>query len=213
MTPNEITSLIASNLNKELDLPFRLQLMERVKVWRSRLIANSIQKIQQQRKFFKQTIYMRMQEGNNTPCAALVGCPVAITTDDVPMVVRVGNQMFDFIGSVNGSTAFIEAQPGMQQYQNTGRFSKEWTKYERINDKILVAQPDLPWLRIDAIFDDPMKILEYNCTCSAEVAGSCDVWDTQFPVSGDIMQLVIQSILQVDYGRMISKEETEIPVK
>lgn len=213
MTPNEITTLIASNLDKELSLPFRLQLMERVKVWRSRLIANSIQKVQQQRKFFKQTIYMRMAPGNDTPCAALVGCPVAITVDKVPLVIRVGNQMFDFIGSVNGRTAFTEVQAGMQEYQNAGRFSNNWTKYERVNDNILVGQQDLPWLRIDAIFDDPMKIVEYNCTCSAEVAGTCDVWDTEFPVSGDIMQLIIQSILQIDYGRVVPKVETEIPVK
>lgn len=212
MTPNEITTLIASTLDKELDIPFRLQLMERVKVWRSRMIANSVQKVQQQRKFFKQTIYMPTVKDNSVPCTALIGCEISITRDSIPEVVRVGNVMYDFVGSVNGKTSFKEVQAGMQQYQNIGRF-QDYTLYERINSKILTDNADLPWLRIDAIFDDPMKIVEYNSTCSSAVAGTCDVWDTEFPMSGDITQLVIQSILQIDYNRILKSDIKEIPVK
>lgn len=208
MTPNEITTLIATNLEMELDFPFRLQLMDRVKYWRSRYIVNMIQKNPAKRKFFRQSLYINMQAGYPDASVSLVGNQVAITVDEIPRVVTAGATLFDYVGGVDGKSPFREVQPGMANYVSTGKFSSRFPAYE-FNQKIFVDQPDIPRIRIDAIFDDPMKVLEYACNCLQK---QCDTWNTEFPCSGEVIQLIVQSILQVDYNRPDNTSTPEIQV-
>lgn len=210
MTPNEITTLIASNLDKELDMPFRLQLMERVKYWRSRLIANSIQKNPAQRKFFKQPYYVKMYTGFPAECVAGVGTKASISIEDIPLPIRAGNTLFDYVGGIDGKSPFREALTGTQNYLNTGKFASKFPAYNYAI-KLTVDDPGIPIVLIEGIFDDPMLIMENNCAC-LPTAGDCDVWNKTFPCSGDLMQLIVQSILQIDYNQKDSKPTTEVPV-
>ncbi len=211
MTPNEITTLIASTLERELDVPFRLQLMDRVKYWRSRLIANALQKNPAQRKFFRQSLFLKMAPALNVPCAALIACEVAQTTAEVPTLVRVGSQLFDYIGGVDGNSPWKEVMPGMGTYQE-GKFAHNFMGYEFVNQRIVVSKKDTPMVLVHGVFDDPMKVAELSCTCS-EAVEDCDAWNKEFPMSGDITQLVVQSILQVDYNRRPIVVSTTQPVE
>jgi len=206
MTPNEITAVIASGLDRELDLPFRLQLMERVKVWRSRLVANSLQKNPAQRKFFRQAIYLKMSPVLSTPCAPEVACQIAQTTLEVPFPVRVGSQLFDYVGGPDGNSPFREVNPGTGNYVSTSQFSHLFPTYSYINRRITTPKSDQPLIRVDGIWDDPMQSLELSCS-SADVP--CDTWNTEYPISGDLLQLVIQMISRQDYGRLLPDEEGE----
>lgn len=200
MTPNEITTLIASGMDKELDVPFKLQLMERVKVWRSRLIANSLDKKPQQRKFFRQSLYLKMERTSAIPCASLIDCDVAATVAPVPLVVRAGNIMFDYVGGPDGKSPFKQLDPGTGFYLSSGRFAKNFPMYEFVNDHIVTSKVDQPLIRVDAVFDDPMEVKALSCTAQTDVVNGCDEWNMEFPVAGDIMQLIIQSIRQIDYN-------------
>jgi hypothetical protein len=208
MTPNEITSLIASNLEKELDLPFRLQLMDRVKYWRSRHIVNTIQKTPAKREFFRQALYINLTEAYADESVAMVGDQVSITVDPIPQLIVAGTTLFDYVGGVDGKSPFRKVQPGMSNYASTGKFSQRFPEYE-YNQRIFVNQLDLPRIRVDAIYDDPMAVLEYSCKCLDK---QCDTWNTEFPCSGEIMQLIVQSILQVDYNRLDKTATPEIEV-
>ena len=209
MTPNEITTVIAQTLGREFDIPFRLQLMERVRVWRSRMIANSLQKNPAQRKFFRQPYYVPMSQQISVPCATLVSCAISVSVKPLPQLIRAGSTLFDYIGGVDGNSPFREVQPGTSNYMGTGRFAKHFPQFEYNNNLIYSTKKDLPLIRVDAIYDDPMYIFECNCL-SAHT--DCDTWNMEYPMSGDIAQLVIQSILQVDYNRGALKPTPEIQV-
>lgn len=209
MTPNEITAVIAEPLSRQLDMAFRIQLMERVKVWRSRLVANSLQKHPAQRKFFRQTVYLKMEKTTAVPCAPEVSCPVARTIVEVPLPIRVGSSLFDYVGGVDGNSPFREVTPGMESYVNTSRFSHLFHTYKYTNRYITTPNSDLPLLMVDGIFDDPMAVQELSCRSQGI---PCDMWDSTYPVSGDLLQLIIQNIQYVDYRRPGEVENHEVPV-
>lgn len=209
MTPNQITTLIATNLEKEMDIPFRLQLMERVKYWRSRLIANSLQKKPAERVFFKQSIYLPLTTVFAADCVAIVGDKQSITTVEVPLLVR-EVVLFDYIGGIDGKSPFRRAGSGTQNYLETGKFAAKFPYYDFVNQKIYVGKLGIPKIRIDAIFDDPMAVKTLNCACNNIT--DCDTWNMEFPCSGDLMQLIVQSILNVDFNRPSNKPTPEIAV-
>lgn len=204
MTPNEITSLIASSFDKELDIPFRLQLMERVKVWRSRMVTNTLGKSPEQRKFFKQALLATMHPEDDIPGAPLVASPIA-ATDELPLLIKMGGQLFDYVGGADGKSPWREVQIGTSNYMSEGQFSSMFPEYKYENRRIKTPKSDQPLIMVDAVWDDPMKIVELNCACTGI---PCDVWNEEYPVSGDILQLIIQSILQIDYGQKVDKEAT-----
>jgi len=211
MTANEITTLIAMNLDREMDVPFRLQLFERVKYWRSRLVANSLQKNPLQRKFFIQTLFVKMSQELNIPAAPLISSTIA-TTVEIPLPVRAGSILFDYVGGADGKSPFRYVSPGMGNFIS-GKFVDQFPTYEytQINGKsvIRLEKADQPLLRIDGIFDDPFAVTELSCSCTGQ---PCDTWNMEFPISGDILQLIVQSILSVDYNRPDKEETAQIPV-
>ena len=211
MTPNEITTLIASNLDRELDIPFRLQLMERVKYWRSRLIANSVGKNPGQRKFFRQSLYVKMTTDFAADCVAGIGGMQSISVAPIPLLIRIGITLFDYVGGVDGKSPFREVSPGTANYLTTGKFSKMFPGFEFSGNKLYVDKIGLPVVKVDGIFDNPLLVQQASCSCLPQ-AFNCDVWDIEFPCSGDIMQLIVQSILQIDYNRGDLKPTEQINV-
>ncbi|MBI2283307.1 MAG: hypothetical protein HYU71_06340 [Bacteroidetes bacterium] len=209
MTPNEITTLIASNLDKELDMPFKLQLMERVKYWRSRLLVNTVNKDPFQRRFFKQTLYLTMEPSSKIRCASLVNIPVSATQVAVPQEVIAGSVQFDYVGGADGSSPFQQLQAGTELYLSSGKFYPLCGHYEFINRFIVTDKERLPLIRIDAIFDDPQLIQQLSAACTGQ---TCDTWNQEFPVNNQIMQLIVQSILQVDYNRAEREDTPQIEV-
>jgi hypothetical protein len=205
MTPNQITTLIATNFDRELDMPFKLQLMERVKYWRSTLLSRSLEKDPSKRRYFRQTLYMKLTPALNVPCATPVACPVAIT-EELPQMVKTGI-MFDYVGGIDGKSPFKEVSPGTGGYLSQGGFASQFPQYELVNNRISTSKADLPMIRVDGVFDDPMAVMEFSC---AQAGQPCDTWNTEFPCSGDILQLIVQSILQIDYNRPERQESEEI---
>lgn len=208
MTPNEITTLIAMGLDREMDMPFRFQLWERVKYWRSRLIDNMVTKNRLQREQFRQPLYLKMEWRFVQECLEGVTLKQAVTIEDVPLMVYGGNILFDYVGGVDGKSPFRKTVAGMGNYLNMGKFSARFPAYEYIGRKFIVDK-NIAIIRVDGIADDPMLVASCNCACGM---GSCDTWDTEFPCPGDVVQLIVQSILQIDYNRKDAQPTVQIPV-
>lgn len=199
MTPNEITTIISSSFDKQFDEPFKLMVMKRVDYWRARFIRNTLEKEQKDRKFFRQRIYLDMMRKVKVPCST--NCEYAITKLILPTPIRVNNQLFDFVGSVDGSTAFQEVQVGMLAYQ--GKWTKKVLKYVYSNKFIEVyGNPNIPVIRVDGIFENPSEVLSYTCA-----ATKCDFWNSEYPITQEILQLVVSALLQ----ELRPTSETEIP--
>lgn len=212
MTLNEATTLVAGQLNKDLNVPFKLMLAERIHYWRARLIKNSVDKDQKDRKFFRQVIFIPMEVSSENPCCdVLPGCPVATTKVPVPQPLRANSILFDYVGSVNGMNPFQEAVGGFIAYMSAGKYSKNVIRYTWNSPKINVfGNADLPMLRVEGIFDNPEEAALLSCNGSSDEG--CDFWNKEYPVTGDIMQLIIQSIVQVDFAKPGVPGEKDVPV-
>jgi hypothetical protein len=212
MTLNEATTLIASELGKELDDPFKLMLAERIQVWRSRLIKNSADKNQTERKFFRQVIFIPMEVQKDVPCCTTFpGCEISVTTVDVPAPLRANSILFDYVGSVNGMNPFQESTGGFLAFMSQAKYSKQNIRYTWAGSRISIfGNKQLPMVRIEGIFDNPEEAAKLNCTLGNST--DCDFWNKEYPVTNDIMQLIIQSITSIDFQRGSVPEDKDIPV-
>jgi hypothetical protein len=194
MTPNQITTLIASNLDRELDMPFKKQLMARVKYWRSGLMKNTLNKDPRQRQYFRQRLTVTLEKVNvlENPL-----CLYIATSDVIPKPIRANGILFDYAGARDGSNGFTYAQTGMLQYLKSGKYSRALDFYNYEDNKISASNKEVRKMLVIGVFDDPEQVADYQNACGE----SCDFWEEEFPVSDDILQQIVQYILQVDYNR------------
>jgi len=191
---SSMTTEIAVAIGKELDEPFKRLLAQSIDNWRSRLIRNSLQKRPNESKFFRQTLYAKLEDGTGTPvCVGMPGCPVRKSVKKIPTPVRYGTQLYDYVGSADGNTPFGESIPGMGQFQTAGKYSKNNIYWSMIMGYAIVnGLPNLPYIRFDGIFDRPSEVMQFNCDNGMD----CDYWDKQYPVPGDIAQQIVQFIIE-----------------
>src|SRR6478609_1053044 len=123
MTPNQITALIAQGLDRELEIPFRLQLRARVKYWRDEMITRKDRQDPKTRKQYVQTLFLSMESMNSIPCGALINLPVSVS-DEVPELVLAAGIFFDYCGGVDGKSPFREVRPGMYNYTSESQFKR-----------------------------------------------------------------------------------------
>lgn len=208
MTPNEITTLLASQLDKTFDDPFKLMMIKRVDAWRSRLIKNSLDKEPKDRRFFRQTIYLSMTKVPEINCdLGFAVCDVAQSLK-LPKVLRANSIMFDYVGAINGANPFQETYPGMIGYLNQGKYSSKLIQYSNINDTIVVYnKPTLPMIRVDAIWDNPFDVA--NLICGALDDVTCNFWNLEYPCTNDILQQIIEFIPQT---MKLTPDEISVPV-
>ena len=212
MTLNEITTLIAENLKRPLDDPFKLMLAERINVWRSRLIRNSVDKDERERKYFKQTIFVPMQTKKEIVCGVPFDqCNIAVSKCSIPKPMRANNIYYDYVGNITGTKSFKQFVTGTLPMLMQGKYSKNtiWFKVE--NDELKIwGKPEIPIVMVEGIFDNPQEAAKFNCTCG--VTADCDFFNQEYPVSNDILQLIIQSVAQVDFNQPSNSPSTQIPV-
>lgn len=214
MTPNEITTLIATREHKELDVPYKKIMYERVKYWRSTLIKQSLDKVRQDSRHFRQTIYIPCERINFLAITA----PIPLTDFqsqtiyDVPLPLRVtDNGVFNYVGGIDGSSPLGFGDAGMMRYLKAGKYSGRLEFYQWINNRIFTTLPDIPLIMIQGVFNEPEEAMKFvNGTYDPNV----NWWDTNIPMSGDIEQRVVQCILNVDLARPEGPkpEDYQIPI-
>lgn len=202
MTPNELTTVLAQNVGKVFDTPFKLILMEKVKALRSRLMKNTLDKTPADRKFFRSTIYLKLTETNSVPCEIPVNCKVYVT-DKIPKPLRANSVLFDYVGSVDGYSSFRESGPGMIKFVNKGRYSKRTVGFIYSDDRLFFFE-NIPMIRLDFIPDDPMELAGFSCTQDSDL---CDPWNTEYPLSKDVLATIIQ-VLSEELKLTLSQEDT-----
>lgn len=213
-TINQISTIIASDLKRETDEPFKRIIGARVDFWRSTLISRSLEKHPQQRNFFTQTLWLPMECHSPIPCPTpMVLCNIMRSVDKVPAPMRFGDTIFDYVGSIDGKNAFGLAIAGTSDIMQEGKYTGRKTFYEWTNRRISITNKTinfvdkpLPMIRVDAVFDNPYDVWKYNCKTDI-----CDFWDEPYPATNDIIQQIIQYILQIDYGKDKDKNVSNPP--
>lgn len=203
MTPNEITTLIATEEKKELDVPYKKIIYERVKYWRATLIKQSLDKVRQQARFFRQTVYMPMEMVNFLALTA----PVPLTnfraksSFRVPLPLRItDNGLFNYVGGIDGKSPFGFADAGTIGFLKADKYQQNNNYYEYMNGGDIYTEeiPDIPILMIQGVFNDPEEAMKFT---TGIYDPNVNWWDTDIPMSGDIEQRVVQCVLTVDLNR------------
>lgn len=207
---NNITTLLASHFDREQDEPFKRMLAVPVDYWRSKLVTNSLEKHPEQRKFYKQSIIVPMHMVDPIHCPVPMDlCQISKSVNPIPKTLRLGGILYDYVGSIDGNQPFREASAGQSDYLKAGRYSKKTIFWGKDNEHIkIINKPNIPSIRIDGVFDKPIDVMMLNCASGVD----CDYWDMPYPCTGDILQMIIQYILQVDFQKNNTPMPDEIEV-
>lgn len=211
LTFNDIAVLIAEPLQRPLDVSFREQLKSRVKYWRSRLLKNSLDKKPSDRKFFTQPLTVEMEEVDAAQCSINLECKVLRSKVKIPTILRANSILFDFIGSVEGSNPFRITPRWQMYYFLKDKYASKVTNYVSYEDGYLIIpySPLTQFVRVEGIFDDPEEVAALNCVSST---ADCNFDEQDYPIPGDVAQLIVQSILDIDFRRKSEDNGPEVKV-
>lgn len=205
MTPNEISTLVAEALNRQFDIPFRLAVFEKFKLWRSELIKNSIDKKPALKNMYLQSIIVKMAPYSTKGCSDGPNCvDAARTLIPIPLAIKVGVTPYDYVGGVQGNNPYTHAQPTAGRYLAAGKYSGDATFWHRLNGHVIVSNPVVTDVRIDDVFDDPLEAQRLTC----ESAGlPCDLWNEPYPgTPNDIIRMGVQYVID-SYTQLQTKPD------
>jgi len=195
-----ITEEIAQHLQKELDEPFKRLLGDKVSGWRSTLLRRTLKENPQERVHFRQALWIPMAATSAVPECIDPNAPVCDimrSTVKIPKSVRAGGIVYDYVGAVDGNHGFKRSDPGMHWMLLHGKYSKKLITWNWVNGYLEVYNAiGLPLVRVVGVFENPEEVAAISCGAG----GDCDFWNQPYPVSGDIKQAIVQSILVTDYG-------------
>lgn len=206
-TIKDLAVLIAEPLGKPLDATFLEQMADRIKYWRSRLLKNTLDKAPADRKFFQQSLTLELEQVDAAACNLPLDCKVWRTKVQVPNPVRANSILFDYVGSVDHGNPFKYVKRWELSYLLTNKYMPLVTTFYAYEDGYLISS--VPWITIEGIFDDPEAVMALTCN-----GADCTTTEQEYPVSGEIAQLIVQSILTVDFNvkPLKEKEETEVEI-
>lgn len=204
-TIKELAVLVAEPLNRPLDGTFLAQIQARIKYWRSRLLKNTLDKTPSDRKFFQQSVTMELEEVDAAACNLPLDCKVWRTKSKVPRPHRSNSVLFDYVGSVDHGNPFKHTKRWELQYLLSNKYMPLVTTFYAYEDDYIIS--NVPWITIEGVFDDPEEAMRLSCG-----SDDCDITETEYPISGDLAQLIVQSILQVDLKPQKPFEEEEVEV-
>jgi hypothetical protein len=205
MTWNELSVLVATQLGRPHDYTLRLQLIDKAKLWRSRLIRDTVAKNPNQvNQHFYQSLYMPIVKAHLPTCVPDVLCPMYQSQYVVPMPVRRGNSLFDYLGSVDGKKPYRLEDGGAGSFLQGGRHAAALRFYRYDSSGIVQLFHNPQIILVRDIFDDPLKVI----SCNPETGESCDPYAAEIPLPGDILQNVIMYLTQEYAQQKVNGEET-----
>lgn len=204
-TIKELAVLIAEPLGRPLDSVFLAQMADRIKYWRSRLLKNTLDKTPADRKFFIQSVTLELEEVDAAACNIPLDCKVWRTKLPVPTPFRANSILFDYVGSVDHGNPFKYTKRWELPYFLANKYMPLVTSFYAYEDGYILS--NVPWIAIEAVFDDPEEAMKLNCG-----SNSCDTTIIDYPIPGDIAQLIVQSIITVDLKPQKPAEDEEVEV-
>lgn len=211
MTLNEISTLIASRFDRQLDDGFKAILIDMIHYWRARLLRQTLEKNPVERRWFVQTLELPMTAVNQIDSNVFFDkYKIAETSNNIPYPIRANNILFDYCGSVDGMNAFQYTQTPFLKYLRYNKYQWQFTRYVYENNVIRIyGNKDIPVIRVDGIFENPQYVYEF-------VAGIKDksyiffANEYKYPCSLDVIQAIVQNIISVDFGRGSLPEDEQI---
>jgi len=205
---NELAESLAERAGRQFDFAFREQLKLWINLWRSRLIRDSLNASPKDRQFFTSSLVLELEKVDD-----IADCGVVLRTKcKLPQPVRANSILFDYIGSQSMTSSYPLIQSHSLPYLDSGKYTRGRPKVSWIDNYLYVFNsPLLKVIRVHGIFEDLTKL--GSCVKSANGSTEhdvCNLDDAPFPVSQDIQQRIIQSILSVELRIPSTQPDTEI---
>lgn len=181
--------MIAGRFGKQLDLQYRQWLVPQINAWRSRLIRNTLEKRPQDKNRFLQSIQIPLTYGNITCGFECMGS----YSDTLPEVVRIGDTPFEYFGSVDGSSPFRFNDTGTDPWISQGMTAHLYHTYrlDTEHGRVILPNQRITKVMATGIFDQPNEALAWQCSNGD---GGCDWWNAEYPISGDILEMVKKAL-------------------
>ena len=191
MTPNELTDILALELGAVNDFTFKRAILSRANATRDQQLKRSLDKTPDDRKFFTQRIQVPMENYNSLEGTDLV-CTHSRTTCPVPKPLRANSIVYDYVGSVDGTHAFRYTTIGASHFLRAQQYAHRTIYYNTDRLDIIVEKGGIPKILVVGIFSDPEEA--YNLDAKTRGCSNCDFWESEYPCSADILDIIIQEI-------------------
>lgn len=208
MTLNEISYFIAERFGKDEDEAFIEQIKFSVKYYRALLIRRDAERNQTNRTYLQNFIQPLIKVDEADTCVTQIGCEILRTENKVPKPIRLKQDTpFTFVGSVGYKKGITYMSPSLiEDLKFLPYIANEWF-YTYINEYIyLYNMNKIKRILIEASFEDPTKALTL---CENSV--NCVNDNEEFPLSADMVQQVIQSILGGEF-QLVNPQDKEIDI-
>lgn len=204
-TLNQIADRIAYSLND----PFNYQLKENikfsVKTWRAFLIRQDILRNGLSDEFLQRFYVDLVKVDKADACNFDLNCLILRTKFEVPKPIRLNNDiLFKFVGTVDGKP-FTYVEYEEVAYTAYTKFSTNLIRYNYTNGYLYIfGNTKLKKLAIQAVFVNPEEI---NNSCDEE---TCYKDDKEFPISEDMIKIIISGIMSGEFKIQPKDEEVTI---
>lgn len=207
-TLNQIVTILAERVGRQYDLVFKRQLKTMVGMWRETILRQALKDNPKDQSYFQSSWTMPIVEDYEVKCPFNYGC-VMRTKDPLPSTLRIDQIPFTFIGSPDLKTSYTFIYPNQLEFANTSRNRKKDAVYYTLLDGygyFYNLQKKVKYIGVQAIPTDLYAVGKFKKCNSTE---ACYSDDLPYPLTGDLVQRLIQAILGTELKTMIQTNNPE----
>lgn len=212
MTLETIAEILAERVGRQFDIPFTQEVKELIVMHRARILTNSLNKNPSLKKYYSQSIILELEEVDKDECDEVITCScgsVLRTVKEIPEVLKVGVNPYDYFGSPGGAQAYGWTTFASEQYLATSTYTGRRIRYTRLNNRGYVFNDkNVKKIRIEDVFADPRKLANFSCSALEDIP--CYSETSDFIADEAVAQLVIESILSKELRLIPQEEKIEI---
>lgn len=201
MTLNEIVDNIADPLNRTFDVHFKERIKSRIKTLSSVLIRRDVEKNGTSNHYIINIVVkLALKDlGTCNDFGELIttDCKVLTSINKIPKPIRqkLSNDFF-YVGTVDGSIEFSQTNFENFNFTKYNKFTSKTIKYFVNGDYIsIINNKRIKNIRLSYAFENFEQAINY-CKNSN---GNCYTEDSEYPLSLDMIEIIIQQLLKENY--------------
>ena len=207
MNLNEIAENFAYALGRQYDVTFKEAIKFTIKVYRSKLIKDTIERNPDSYESFVQRICLTFDKDDPSLCDMRTeNRLILISKETVPQpVVLRGINPFYFVGSVDKMQKWIKSDVGALSFIDELPYQTQNIHYDYVDGKIRVLNNiKICAGVIEAIFDNPLDVSK----CDGNKFSDED----PYPISNDLLYYIREMIVKGSFP-IYNKDNKEINIK
>lgn len=210
ITLNQIVTVLAERVGRQYDLIFKQELKTIVEYWRATILRQALKDNPRDISYFVRSFEAELVDDFIVKCPFNYGC-VKRTKYPLPPMIRNTQTPFQYVGDPDLQSAYTFIFPYQLKTLSSARNIKKKEFYTILDGYgIFFGLPNTQeWVGFTGIPQNIDDIKKFK-KCGENV--SCYSDDEEYPLTGDLVQRVIQSILSTELRNQVIKPDTEVEV-